>query len=341
MDVTHLADRLVADGVVGALQLAWHGPDGVDHAATAGAATSDSRFALASLTKPIVAMACLIACEEGILGLDAPIPNVAATVTLREVLSHAGGYAADDARARRLQVDPATTWLDVAAAYREVASSDPARSRRTYSNVGYAIAAVALEDASGMPFSDYIRAAVLTPLGLQQTTFGAAVDDPSVVDVAEPGLLGHGQQLFNGSRFRALGLPQSGAYSTASDYLVLLQTVARGGVAPDGTRLLADETCVELLTNQCGVLSGGVGSFMEWDRCDWAIGFELRDAKEPHWTGTALSVAAATHFGSAGTLAFLDPAHGSAGVILGNRGTYSRWMLAPEAWPALCAAMTR
>jgi CubicO group peptidase (beta-lactamase class C family) len=160
-----------------------------------------------------------------------------------------------------------------------------------------------------------------------------------VVAVREPGLLGHGEQLFNGARFRALGLPQSGAFGTAADYLALVRLVLDGGRLPAGGSLLAPETCALLHRNHGGALPGGVGGFMEWDRCDWGLGFELRDGKAPHWTGAALSPEAFTHFGASGTLAFGDPATGACGVFLADRGTYAGWMLEPGGWPDLCAAI--
>jgi CubicO group peptidase (beta-lactamase class C family) len=78
---------------------------------------------------------------------------------------------------------------------------------------------------------------------------------------------------------------------------------------------------------------------MTWPRADWGLGFELRDAKSPHWTGDALSASAATHFGASGTLCFVDPDRGVAAAVLANRGTYSGWMLRPGAWPAIVAAL--
>ncbi len=336
-DPLELVASLVDRGIVDAVQIAYR-RRGMVTSASYGSCSVTDRFALASLTKPLVATACLIACAEGVLDLDRPltddVPEALCTATLRELLAHASGLPADVPAARKVQLDPSSTWHDVAAAYAAAVPTAPARTRRTYSNAGYALAALALERASGMGHEAYLREAVLLPLGLQRTTLGADPNDPSLVPVREPGLLGHGEQLFNGPRFRTLGLPQSGGFGTADDYLRFLLAVSG-----HGSGLLDPETRTELLSNQCGSLPGGVGDFMEWPVCDWAIGFEVRNGKHPHWTGAALSPVSATHFGASGTLAFIDPVHDVQAVLLANRGTYSRWMLEPGGWPDICAAL--
>ncbi len=342
-DPLNLCQQLIARGVVDGIQLAYARGDHAPTVACFGVATLDSRFALASLTKPIVAAACLVAWKEGVLDLDAPLSehlsDVDEGLTLREVLSHASGLPADDAKARRVQLDPNSSWNVVAAAYREVRPVVPPRTQRIYSKAGYALAADALEQATGMDYRTYTTESVLTPLEMEQTTFGVGVDDEAVRSVKEPGLLGHDQQLFKGARFRHHGLPQSGAFGTASDHLQLLQMTLRRGRLSSDRHFLAPETAALLSTNRAGALPCGVGEFMEWERCDWGAGFELRSDKSPHWTRAALSAEAFTHFGASGTLASADPATGTAAVILANRGTYTRWMLEPGGWPDICAAL--
>ena len=53
------------------------------------------RFRIASMAKPITTWACLVAVEEGIVGLDQPVGQRGCT--LRHLLSHAGGYPFDGA----------------------------------------------------------------------------------------------------------------------------------------------------------------------------------------------------------------------------------------------------
>ena len=52
-----------------------------------------------------------------------------------------------------------------------------------------------------------------------------------------------------------------------------------------------------------GVLPG----FGRQEPNDWGLGFELRDGKSPHWTGTRNSPGTFGHFGRSGTFLWVDP----------------------------------
>jgi CubicO group peptidase (beta-lactamase class C family) len=69
---------------------------------------------------------------------------------------------------------------------------------------------------------------------------------------------------------------------------------------------------------------------------DWGLGFEIRDAKAPHWTGTGNSPATYGHFGRSGTFLWVDPAARLACVVLTDR-EFDDW--AKQAWPALSDAV--
>lgn len=101
----------------------------------------DHVFALASMTKPIVAWAILVAVEEGSVALDDAVGQPGCT--LRHLLAHAGGYAFDG----------------------DAPIAAPGR-RRIYSNTGIELAAAHVETATGMSIGDYTAQAVLQPLGM-------------------------------------------------------------------------------------------------------------------------------------------------------------------------------
>ena len=68
------------------------------------------------------------------------------------------------------------------------------------------------------------------------------------------------------------------------------------------------------------------------DPNDWGLGFELRDAKAPHWTGTRNSARTFGHFGGSGSFLWVDP---DAGIVLACLCDLDFGPWALEAWPRL------
>jgi CubicO group peptidase (beta-lactamase class C family) len=96
---------------------------------------------LASVSKPVGALALLVAAEEGVVDLDEEAGPPGSTV--RHLLAHASGLPFDG----------------------ETPIAPPGR-RRIYSNEGFRALAGHLAERAEMPFPDYVRAAVCEPLGL-------------------------------------------------------------------------------------------------------------------------------------------------------------------------------
>jgi CubicO group peptidase (beta-lactamase class C family) len=319
-----MIDTWVAEGDAPAVAAAVVGREGVRESRVAGAAGPDSLFALASLTKPLVAVAVLVAAEEGSIDLDAPVAGHLAqyrapdrrTITPRHLLSHASGLP---------EVGPA----GVPAV--DVEPVRPPATRRVYSNEGYAVLGALLSAATGMRHADYLRAAVLEPLGMDAFLGLPETEAGRALDVREPGLWRPGLPLFNSREWRARGTAAGGAFATCAAYARFVQFLLERG-AP----LLAPETFAELAEVQYPGLAGGVESFRTWDVADWGLGCDIRDAKDGHWTGGRTSPSTLSHFGASGTLMWADPEAGVGVVCLANRSTYSGWMMRPGRWPALC-----
>ena len=133
-------------------------PDGV--AATRGPTTEV--FPLASVTKPLTALAALVATEEGAIEITDPADDdVVPGATIRHLFAHASGLAPE----------------------RPMRSFPPGK-RRVYSNVGINLLAEHVERAVEMPFPAYLTEAVLTPLRMHSTTLpgSAAAGGMSTVD---------------------------------------------------------------------------------------------------------------------------------------------------------------
>ncbi|WP_428338754.1 serine hydrolase domain-containing protein [Mycobacterium sp.] len=101
-------------------------------------------FALASVTKPLVARAVQVAIEEGAVELDTAAGPPGSTV--RHLLAHTSGLAMLDGQ---ILARPGT--------------------RRMYSNYGFAVLAETIQEASGIEFARYLAEAVLEPLGMTAT----------------------------------------------------------------------------------------------------------------------------------------------------------------------------
>ena len=109
-------------------------------------------FRWASVTKPVTALATLVAAEEGILDLDDPAGPPGSTV--RHLLAHASGLPFEG----------------------RTPISEPGK-RRSYSNTGFDVLAEFVGGAAEMPFAEYLQAAVLGPLEMGAELRGSAASE--------------------------------------------------------------------------------------------------------------------------------------------------------------------
>jgi CubicO group peptidase (beta-lactamase class C family) len=173
----------------------------------------------------------------------------------------------------------------------------PAGTRRVYSNRGIEVAAETVAAAAGMPFADYLAAGVLEPLGLRATTLE--------------------------------GSPASGALGPLTDLVRL------GGELFSPT-LVSASTMATATSVTFPHLNGVLPGFGRQTPNDWGLGFEIRDGKAPHWTGSANSDATFGHFGLSGAFVWIDPVAG-VGCAAVSAEDFGPW--ATRAWPALADAV--
>jgi CubicO group peptidase (beta-lactamase class C family) len=166
--------------------------------------------------------------------------------------------------------------------------------RRVYSNYGFQVMAEALGDGSGIAFDRYLHDAVFAPLGMSD----------SMVD---------GGAAASGY----------GGVSTVADLVLFAGELLR-------PELVAPSTHDEARTVQFPGLDGVLPGFGVQRPNDWGQGFEIRDDKSPHWTGSKNSQATYGHFGQSGTCLWVDPHADLALVVLTDRD-FGDW--ARERWP--------
>ena len=130
------------------------------------------------------------------------------------------------------------------------------------------------------------------------------------------------------------GFPLSGSAASGVEApLASLLAVARELLAP--ARISA-ELLEEAARVQFPGLAGILPGFGRFDPNDFGLGFELRDGKDPHWTGSRNSPATFGHFGRSGCFLWVDPVAGVALACLTD-AEFGDWSKA--AWPALSDAV--
>ncbi len=169
----------------------------------------------------------------------------------------------------------------------------PPGTRRIYSNTGFDLLGGLVGERSGREFAVAVVDRLLAPLGMADTEL---VERPS-----------------------------QGLYGTLRDAAALTHEMLRPTLISPGTFATAVTVAFPGLKGRLP----GVGTF---DPLDWGLGFELRDDKDPHWTGRRNSTGTYGHFGASGTFIWVDPALDRALVCLTDR-EYGSWAL--DAWPAL------
>jgi len=136
-------------------------------------ATPAMRYSIGSISKQFCAGAILLLQQDGRLSLDDPVakylPDLtrANDVTIREILSHTSGYQdywpQDYVMPMMLDSVHAQDIVDRWA--KKPLDFDPG-TRWQYSNTNYVIAGLIVQKVSGMPFFEFLRTRILTPLGI-------------------------------------------------------------------------------------------------------------------------------------------------------------------------------
>jgi CubicO group peptidase (beta-lactamase class C family) len=137
--------------------------------------TPEREFRIASVSKPFTEIAIARLANEGKLTFDTPLSRFVPEypkgdqITIRMLMEHRAGVPNVNSIPYDEEAVQANT-LDSLVAVLEARPLDfPPGTRRSYSNGGYALLARVIERASGQSYPDYLRAAVLRPLGLEET----------------------------------------------------------------------------------------------------------------------------------------------------------------------------
>jgi CubicO group peptidase (beta-lactamase class C family) len=155
--------------------------------------TTRTVFPIGSATKPFTAMAAAILVDDGIIDIDKPLHkllpafrlyNDYATfnITARDLLCHRSGIAG------QYDLLWLTTNLNRETLFRRLRYFKPSaelRDKFQYSNIGYTVAGILVEQLSDMKWEEFLNERVFRPLGMKRTSFLAS-ESTSFTDQAFP-----------------------------------------------------------------------------------------------------------------------------------------------------------
>jgi D-alanyl-D-alanine carboxypeptidase len=246
----------------------------------------DSVFELASVTKPITAVAVMILVEQKKLSLDDPVdkylPQVPAAwheITIRELLSHTSGL-----REYGLVKCDGSELLDISTRqqFEDLVKSPllfaPGAGTQ-YSDSGYFILGMIIESASGQSYRDFLQQRIFGPLEMQHTS---VLDQSAIIpNRVSPYTLRIGQ-LNNARRAWQHELPSwYGIWSTVDD-------MVRFDAALSSGALIKAETLAQMWIP--ATLKDGKSSSI--DQNLYGLGWFIlsvtghRIVGHPGWTGT-------------------------------------------------------
>jgi CubicO group peptidase (beta-lactamase class C family) len=213
----------------------------------------NTRFRAGSVSKPFTSIAVHQLAEEGLLDLDAPlqsfIPDFSiksrhgdtAEITLRHILSHHAGLPSDILDGM---------WTDQPAPLSEVVgklqgsyTTSAPGTAMAYSNIGFSLAGVAIEQVSGLSFEEYMQRNVLTRLGMAASSFSPRAEHPQL-----------SLSYINGKPVKEAGIrdtPAGALVSTTGDLAKMAKAILnRGRIDKTETVILQPKTVADMLTIQ-------------------------------------------------------------------------------------------
>jgi len=269
-------------------QTLHHRAYGWDDRETRTPLRTDLIYSLASLTKPVTALAVLMLVEEGVLSLDDRVSKHIPTfrgdprATVHDLLAQTSGDGGGHGNGAYNVYDFETLedWVEDWA----VVEATAEYGEFTYSNFNYAALALISERASGVPFGDFVTRRILEPLGMSDTYVSFSPDSSWADRVATSYTwdAGPGRYVL----FWAPDEPQRwtffpaafGLWGTAADYAKFVTLWLDLGVV-DGHRVLSEATVRAALAPQ-GSKNGdpvyGYGWFLDAGRTDDGLPFSFR-----------------------------------------------------------------
>jgi CubicO group peptidase (beta-lactamase class C family) len=296
---------------------------------------TDDIFWIASMSKPMTAVAVALLADDGKLSFDDPVEKylpefrdmwvageqsatqrtlvkAARPITLRDLATHTSGLG-------EYRVTEPHWSL---AAMSKVLSREPLRfqpgTRWAYSTAGIDTLGRVVEAVSGMSYDKFLQTRLFDPLGMKDTKFWISPTQEKrfvtpVISRAgklQPTPIAY---MYGGAVTDAARPPLGGAglFSTAEDVTKFYQMMLNHGTF-NGHQILKPETVAEMTRKQTGDLKARAGM-------PWGLGFCVVEDPTQMESNKTLSPGSFGHGGAFGTQSWADPTRGIIYVLMINR----------------------
>ncbi|MDQ2840486.1 MAG: beta-lactamase family protein [Acidobacteriota bacterium] len=214
--------------------------------------TLDTRFRIGSMNKMFTATAILQLAGNGTLDLAAPLgkylpdyPNkdVAAKVTIRHLLTHTGGTGdifTPEYDKHRLETRELTDYVKL---YGSRGLQFEPGSKWAYSNYGFVLLGIVVQNVSGMSYYDYVRTHIFIPAGMHDT--GSLPESEAVPNRSVGYLRKNDAWVNNVDTLPWRGTSAGGGYSTVGDLFRFAEALSSG-------KLLKPELFAQMTSKQAG-----------------------------------------------------------------------------------------
>jgi CubicO group peptidase (beta-lactamase class C family) len=278
---------------------------------TAGEAmTRDTRFDLASLTKPLTAASIMMLAERGVIDLRAPASTYLRelarpdkrSITLEQLLLHTSGLP---------KVNPLSACehgrAHVRAAIARERMLTAPGTHFEYSDLGFILLGEVVESVTSMSLDAFASSQLFAPLGMRDTAYRPAPGEamrcaPTELrdDILIRGVVDDPRA------FRLNGVAgHAGVFSTADDLARFARMLLNHG-ALDDVRVLSEDTVNTFTTPHTS------------ENAVRALGFDVQSSYALG-RGRAMSPRAYGHGGYTGTSLWIDPSHDLFVILLSNR----------------------
>lgn len=272
--------------------------------------TRDTRFDLASLTKPVAtATSVMMLAEAAKLRLDEPFTRYLpefdnhgkGVITIEQLLRHRSGLVADN------PIDDYADGPD--RAWERLANlelvAEPG-TRFLYSDVNFMILGKLVERVSGAPLDVFAREQTFTPLGMESTF---RPESPMRIAPTEPAAGTMLRGVVHDPRARALGgvAGHAGLFGTADDLALFAQMILNSGRGSDGRRILSRASVLAM--TDPGTTPAGQRRGLGWDM----------DTPFSAPRGSLFGRRSFGHTGFTGTSLWIDPESEMFVILLSSR----------------------